>query len=120
MSLTREEKMRKLDSIATSKNQANQKWKKVADWNAKHADALDDYVTIAGRLADALSSKKWTQRELAEKLDVSPQALSRIMKGRQNLTLQTIRKIERVVGVDLISIHQNNTLNMGPLVSKAN
>ena len=43
-----------------------------------------------------------SQKLLAEKLDVSPQQVSKILKGTENLTLQTITQIETVLGIKLI------------------
>ena len=44
-----------------------------------------------------------TQKDLAEKLNVSPQQVSRMGKGKENLTLETISKLEYVLGIALIS-----------------
>jgi len=103
--LTREEKIAKIKSL--SKPSGNdEKWKKIAKWNRDHADALLDYATIAMRIADAIKEKNMKQKDLAQLLDVTPQALTRIMKGRQNLTLQSIRKIENILEIKLVTIHE--------------
>ena len=102
--MNREEKIERLKQISR-KEGADAKWKKVARWNKKHEDCLDDLLLIAGRLRKVLN-KRGDQKKLAAKLGVSPQALTRIMKGRQNLTLQTIRRIEKVLDIQLISIHE--------------
>jgi transcriptional regulator with XRE-family HTH domain len=52
--------------------------------------------------AAALREKGMTQKDLAEKLNVSPQQVSKIVKGKENLTLETISKLEYVLGVELI------------------
>jgi len=44
------------------------------------------------------------QKELAEAMDVSPQQVSKIVKGKQNLTLQTVSKLEQVLGISLFEI----------------
>lgn len=105
-------KAKKIERLkALSKKEGpNAKWKQIAQWNRKHADALDDFVTIASHIRKTLDEKNWTQADLADKLEVTPQALTRIMKGRQNLTLQTIRKIENILNVNLITVHQNKSI----------
>ena len=103
------EKLEKLAYIS-KKEGDNARWKKIAKWNRKHADALEDFVIIAGHIRKVLKDKGWKQAKLAEKLKVSPQALTRIMKGRQNLTLQSIRKIENVLDVRLITVHPNKAM----------
>ena len=43
-----------------------------------------------------------SQKELAESLEVSLQQINKILKGRENLNLQTISKIEKCLDMDLI------------------
>lgn len=111
MALSKKEKLKKLQEIS-KKEAATAKWKQEAKWNRDHADALADYMIIATRILLCLKDKGMSQRELAKQLDVSPQALTRIVKGRQNLTLQTIRKIEGVLGIELISITKPNEVKI--------
>ena len=103
MKLTREEKIAILSKRSKPVN-SDAKWKEIAKWNVEHTDALEDYVIIAMRISSVLKERKMTQRKLAELLEVKPQALTRIMKGRQNLTLNKIRQIERILDISLIQI----------------
>ncbi len=103
MKKTIKEKLDILNNFSKPESK-NARWKKVAKWNRKHAESLEDFIVIATRIAQTLKAKGMTQKELAGKLGVSPQALTRIMKGRQNLTLQSIRKIEKVLDISLITI----------------
>ena len=47
-----------------------------------------------------------TQRELAEQLGVSAVYVGKLLKGGENLTLETICKIQRVIGEQLISVNK--------------
>jgi transcriptional regulator with XRE-family HTH domain len=47
-----------------------------------------------------------TQKRLADALDVSPQYINKVLRGQENLTLETISKIEQVLGITLIEIPQ--------------
>lgn len=102
MKLTREEKIKKLQSVSTKSDTS--KWQKAAEWDKKHIDAIDDYIRIAARIAIVLDDKKMKQKDLAKVMGVSKQALTRIMQARQNLSLNTIRKIERALEVTLITV----------------
>jgi len=51
-----------------------------------------------------------TQKKLAELMNVSPQQISKILKGQENLTLETISKLSETLGVDLISFPELNTI----------
>lgn len=105
MKLTREEKILLLNKKAKPVN-PDAKWMQIAKWNEEHADALEDYMIIAMRISSALKEKKMTQKDLAEQLGVSPQALTRMMKGRQNLTLNKVRQIEKVLGISMMTIEK--------------
>ena len=50
----------------------------------------------------ALKTQGLSQKELAERMGVSPQQVSKIVKGQENLTLETISKIEMVLGITII------------------
>lgn len=51
-----------------------------------------------------LRNSDMTQKELAEKMEVSPVYIGRLLKGGENLTLETICKLQKVLGQDLISV----------------
>ena len=54
-----------------------------------------------------------TQKGLAEKMGVSPQYINKVVKGQENLTLETIAKIEDVLGVTLIEVFKGeNSINV--------
>jgi len=66
------------------------------DWLLKSA-------VIALKVIDTLKDKKMTQAELAIQLETSPQNISRILQGQENFTLETIVKLERSLGIDLLT-----------------
>ena len=47
-----------------------------------------------------------TQKELADKMQVSPTYVGKLLKGQENLTLETICNIQKVIGRTLISVSQ--------------
>ena len=116
MKLTREEKIALLNKKAKPAD-PDAKWLQIAKWNEEHADALEDYMIIAMRISATLKAKKMTQKDLAAQLGVSPQALTRIMKGRQNLSLNKVRQIEKVLGISMMTIHKTAD-NPTPIASK--
>jgi transcriptional regulator with XRE-family HTH domain len=65
---------------------------------------LDMSFEIALNILDVLEAKGWTQKQLAEKLGVSPQQVSKIVKGKENLRLSTISKLEAVLETELIYV----------------
>lgn len=83
---------------------------KSSDWLDKMLENDDKQIwlekstRIAIRILRVLREKKISQVQLAEKLSVSPQQVNKIVKGRENLTLETIVKIESVLGMELINV----------------
>jgi transcriptional regulator with XRE-family HTH domain len=45
-----------------------------------------------------------TQKKLAEDMGVSAQYINKVVKGKENLTLETISKIENILGISLIEV----------------
>ncbi len=45
-----------------------------------------------------------TKKKLAEKMGVTPKYISKVVKGKENLTLETISKIEGVLGIRLVEV----------------
>src|SRR5688572_24337696 len=58
---------------------------------------------IARRILGVLDEKDMPQTKLAAALGVTPQQISKIVKGQENLTLETIYKLSTVLNFDLIT-----------------
>lgn len=80
------------------------KWLEQAKWRAENEAWLDISFSIALMIGRWLRANGITQKELAERLGYSPQYVSKILKGSENLTLETITKIEKVLGIKLIEV----------------
>lgn len=52
-----------------------------------------------------------SQKKLAEALEVSPQYINKVIKGQENLTLETIDKIEKALGITLFEIPTSESIN---------
>lgn len=83
-------------------------WLDDANWNIENEAWLDKSAMIAIRILSEIRRQKpingMTQKILAESMNVTPQYISKVVKGQENLTLQTIASIERVLGIDLVQI----------------
>jgi len=84
--------------------------KEVSGWldDAKYRIENEDWLklsqAIALRILRTLRAKNISQKELAEKISVSPQQVNKIVKGKENLTLETIAKLQTALGVSLMNI----------------
>jgi transcriptional regulator with XRE-family HTH domain len=77
---------------------ANKKW-------------LDQSSNIAINVLLSLKQKGWSQKQLAENMKVSAQQINKIVKGRENLTLETISKLENALGIVLIETISYSDVN---------
>jgi transcriptional regulator with XRE-family HTH domain len=79
-------------------------WLKDADYYDANKYWLDKSALIAVKILSAIRNQSVTQKELAEAIGVTPQYISKVLKGRENLSLATITKIERSLSISLITI----------------
>lgn len=77
-------------------------WKELWLYKKENRPWLKKSADIAMQILDILEQKEMTQIYLAQQLGVSRQQVSKILKGQENLTLETIAKLEEVLGVDLV------------------
>lgn len=61
-------------------------------------------VSIAFTVLALLDQKGITKQELAAKMNVKPQYVSRIVKGKANVTLETLVKIEQALGSTIVEV----------------
>lgn len=95
----------KLNKLALGKS----KWLEEAKERKEKKAWLNYSHGIAIKVLKALRDKKMKQKDLAEILGVSPQQVNKIVKGRENLTLETITNLERVLEVSLMPTVKETT-----------
>jgi len=57
---------------------------------------------IASCTAKAITEQHISQRQLAERMGCSPQYVCRLLKGEENLTLETLCKLENALNAPII------------------
>ncbi len=82
----------------------------------KNRAMLRESQAIALKVLDKLDQLNWTQKKLAEKLNVSPQQISKIVSGKENLTLETQAKLQEALDIPILATYlekrnkeENNT-----------
>ncbi len=79
-------------------------WKEKAQWRLKNRSWLKLSSNIARRMAASLEDNEaMNQKKLAEQVGVSAQYISKVLKGEENLTLETIAKLSEALGTELIA-----------------
>ncbi len=77
-------------------------WREHAQWRRENRHWLRYSGFIALKVMKRIEELGISQKELAEKLGCSPQYISRLLKGTENLTLETISKLEDCLQMDII------------------
>jgi transcriptional regulator with XRE-family HTH domain len=80
------------------------KWIEKANYREQNQEWLDISAEIAIKVLRELRAKSLTQKDLAEKMNVSPQYINKIVKGNENLSLETICKLEKALNISLVQI----------------
>ncbi|MCR4865200.1 MAG: helix-turn-helix transcriptional regulator [Bacteroidales bacterium] len=70
------------------------KWREEAEWRRNNQAWLKRSQAVAMKMLDRMEQMKWTQQQVADKLGCTQQYVSRIVKGKENLTLEMLSKIE--------------------------
>jgi plasmid maintenance system antidote protein VapI len=71
---------------------------------------------IAIKVLLRLEALDWSQKDLAEAMKVSPQQVNKIVQGKENLTLETITKLEAALGISILNLE--NVKGVKPRVLK--
>jgi transcriptional regulator with XRE-family HTH domain len=117
--MTEINKLIKAISIKSSEN-----WTEKVVWRKANQDWIRKSTDIALSIMDALDDLGWNKARLAKEMGVSPQQVSNYVRGEENFKLETICKLEKVLGVQLITIltadqevvfsQETNALNESP------
>ena len=91
-------------------------WADDAEYRRANREWLRKSSAIAVQVLGALKAKSLSQKELAARLGISPQQISKIVKGQENLTLETICKLEAALRIQLINVPASD--NSLPLKKK--
>ena len=84
------------------KHEVKTDWREKAEWRRVNRRWLRYSGFIALTVMHRLEELKMSQKELAEKMNCSPQYVSKLLKGSENLTLDTISKLEECLNLDLV------------------
>lgn len=79
------------------------KWREEAQWRRDNCEWLRYSQRVALLLLSYMKREHLTQAAIAERLGCTQQYVSRILKGTENLTIETIAKIEQVIGSKLLT-----------------
>ena len=77
-------------------------WRERANWRLENKSWLRHSQKIAMMMLDKMETLGLTQRALAERMGCSQQYVSRILKGHENLSIETMCKIEEALDLAIL------------------
>lgn len=78
------------------------KWKEKAEARQRNKGWLRYSQHIAIMMLDKMDELGITQKSVAERMGCSQQYISRVLKGTENLSIETISKIETALGIQIL------------------
>lgn len=99
--MARENLVEKLHALASKEAPV---WDEKTAFRTENRNWLRKSQEIAIKINGVIRELGISQKDLAALLKVSPQQVNKILKGQENLTLETIGKLENALGTTLITI----------------
>ena len=95
--------MKTVEILNKHKSDTPSKWREAAEHRRENSRWLKYSAMIALMVRQRMSELGVTQIALAEKLGCTQQHVSTLLKGKSNLTLETIAKLEDALSISLIA-----------------
>lgn len=99
--MTKNDILEKLNQVVSSEPI---KWHADSEFRSKNKKWLKRSQAVALKVLRTLRENGLSQKDLAERLNVSPQQVNKWVKGNENFTFETISKIEDALQIELMSI----------------
>lgn len=77
----------------------------------KNRPMLKESRNIALKVLEKLEELSWSQKKLAEAMNVSPQQVSKIVSGKENLTIETQVKLQDVLNIPILASYYERIFN---------
>ena len=99
-------KKKTLNFLEAHKSEMPSKWREEAEWRRDNWSWLRHSQKIAVKVLLQMEQKGLTQKALAERMDCTQQYVSKILKGKENMSLDTLTKLEDALSINLINDEQ--------------
>lgn len=78
------------------------RWREEAEFRMENKTWLRYSQMVAMKMLEKMDELGLTQKMLADKMSCSQQYISKVLKGRENLSLETLFKIEAVLKLKIV------------------
>lgn len=90
------------DRLAEHASPKPSKWRELCEFLNNNKSWLRHSQRIALLMLERMDELGMSQKQLAEKMNCSPQYISKVLRGRENLSLETLTKIENTLEISII------------------
>lgn len=97
-------KQKTVDYLLKNQGKTPSQWREEAEWRRNNAAWLRYSQHIAVILLSYMKKENLTQQGMADRLHCTQQYVSRILKGKENMTLEVIANVEQALNVQLINL----------------
>ena len=95
-------KQKTLEFLEAHQSGTPSTWREEAEWRRDNWSWLRHSQMIAAKVLLQMKQKGLTQKALAERMNCTQQYVSKILKGKENMSLDTLTKLEDALGIGLI------------------
>ena len=88
--------------LETHQSDTPSKWREEAEWRRENWSWLRHSQKIAVKVLLQMKKEGLTQKVLAERMNCTQQYVSKILKGKENMSLDTLSRIEDALGISII------------------
>lgn len=91
-----------LEFLEAHQSATPSKWREEAEWRRDNWSWLRHSQKIAVKVLLQMKQEGLTQKALAERMDCTQQYVSKILKGKENMSLDTLSKLEDALNISLV------------------
>lgn len=91
-----------IENLGKYQSDTPSKWREAAEYRRANRSWLRYSQLIAMRMLDAMDAQHVNQRQLAERMGCSQQYVSKLLRGQENLSIETISKIEEALALSIL------------------
>lgn len=93
---------RVIEELKKHQSATPSKWRERAEWRQRNKAWLRHSQHIAMLMLDKMEKLNMTQKQLAGLMGCSQQYVSKVLRGQENLSLETIAKIEDCLEIPIL------------------
>ena len=92
--------------LETHQSETPSTWREEAEWRRDNWSWMRHSQKIAVKVLLQMKQENLTQKALAERMNCTQQYVSMILKGKENMSLDTLSRLEDALGISLINDEQ--------------